>query len=334
MTLPTTIKAFLDEFERALRLSGRRRRRVLDEARDHLIEATERSVAAGMDSLAAESAAVEAFGDAAKVASRFDPGLLTRVGQRAAGALERHSDSGLKAQSDGRWRRPPRSVPSGRIPSFRRRLRDTLPLSVLWLSVIGSFVLGLNVLQPGADFGAGFPAGALYFSGAILYISAAILAPAYGIAIIISARGPHLKPVWLFPGIAETPTAKVWYGLAFVIPGAIVWGLALAIRPTTPATAYLLFLWFLAPVSFAGCLDLARAYSNRSAKRAIIAGLAPSFYISADGRWWWNGDTWLSVAAAAPEGALRSPDGNYWWAGSFWFPMPPQARPDGRLAPV
>ncbi|HXC77430.1 MAG TPA: permease prefix domain 1-containing protein, partial [Candidatus Acidoferrum sp.] len=275
MTLPTTIKAFLDEFERALRLSGRRRRRVLDEARDHLIEASQRGVAAGMDPLAAESAAVEAFGDAAKVASRFDPGLLTRVGQRAAGALERHAHSRLKAKSDGRWRRPPWSVPSGRIPSFRRRLRDTLPLSVLWLSVIGSFVLWSTVHQPVADFGAGFPA-ALYISVVILYISAAILAPAYGIAIIISARGPHLKPVWLFPGIAETPTAKVWYGLAFVIPGAIGWGLALAIRPT-PSTAYLLALWLLTPVSFAGCLDLARAYSNRSVKRAIIAGLVPSF---------------------------------------------------------
>lgn len=332
MTLPTTIKAFLDEFEQALRLSGRRQRRVLDEARDHLIEASQRGVSAGMDPLAAESAAVEAFGDAAKVASRFDPGLLTRIGRRAMDVLETFSHSGLKAPSEARWRRPPWSVPGGRIPSLRRRLRDTLPLSVLWLSVIGSFVLWYTVHQPVADFGAGFPA-ALYISVVILYISAAILAPAYGIAIIMSARGPHLKPVWLFPGIAETPAAKVWYGLAFVIPGAIGWGLALAIRPS-PATAYLLFLWVLAPISFAGCLDLARAYSNRSVKRAIIGGLAPSFYISADGRWWWNGDTWLSVAAAVPEGALRSPDGNYWWAGSFWFPMPPRARPEGRLAPV
>jgi hypothetical protein len=331
VTLPTTIKAFLDEFERALKLSGRRRRRVLDEARDHLIEASQRGVSAGMDPLAAESAAVEAFGDATKVASRFDPGLLVRIERRAAGALKRLSHSGLNEPSEARWRRPPWSVPSGRRPSFRRRLRDVLPVGLLWTSVMGSFVLGLNVL-PGAEVGAGFPA-ALYISGVILYIGAAILAPAYGIAIIISARSPHLKPVWLFPGIAETPTAKVWYGLAFVIPGAIVWGVALAIRPT-PATAYLLALWLLAPVSFAGCLDLARAYSNRSVKRAIIAGLAPSFYISADGRWWWNGDTWLSVAAAVPEGAFRSPDGNYWWAGSFWFPMPPRARPEGRLAPA
>jgi hypothetical protein len=333
MTSPTTMKAFLDEFERALKLSGRRRSRVLDEARDHLIEATERGVSAGMDPLAAESAAVEAFGDAAKVASRFDSGLLTRIERNAIGALDKRFHSGLKAPSEMRWRRPPWSVPSGRIPSFRRRLMDTLPLSALWLSVMGSFVGGLNVFQPGRDFGSGFPAGALYFSAAIPYISAAMLAPAYGIAIIISARGPHLKPVWLFPGSTGTPAAKVWYGLAFVIPGAIVWGLALAIRPT-PGTAYLLFLWFSAPISFAGCMDLARIYSNRPVKRAITAGLAPSFYISLDGCWWWNGATWLSATAVTPESALRSPDGNYWWTGNYWVPLPPRAGPDGRLAPL
>jgi len=79
VTVPTTIEAFLERFERALRLSGRRRRRVVDEARDHLIEARDRGVAAGLDARSAEIAAIEAFGDPAAVASRFDPGLTERV---------------------------------------------------------------------------------------------------------------------------------------------------------------------------------------------------------------------------------------------------------------
>jgi hypothetical protein len=89
MIPPTTISAFLDEFERALKLSGRRRRRVLDEARDHLIEARERGISAGMDPFAAEIAAVEAFGDATGVASRFDPGRLAYLSHRVSGAVDR-----------------------------------------------------------------------------------------------------------------------------------------------------------------------------------------------------------------------------------------------------
>jgi hypothetical protein len=76
---PTTIEDFLEGFERSLRLSGRHKQRVLDEARDHLIEASDRGIAAGLDPRAAEIAAIEAFGDPALVASRFDPGLLARL---------------------------------------------------------------------------------------------------------------------------------------------------------------------------------------------------------------------------------------------------------------
>jgi hypothetical protein len=76
---PTTIEEFLEGFERSLRLPGRHKQRVLDEARDHLIEARDRGIAAGLDPRAAEIAAIEAFGDPAVVASRFDPGLLARL---------------------------------------------------------------------------------------------------------------------------------------------------------------------------------------------------------------------------------------------------------------
>jgi hypothetical protein len=85
VTRPTTIEAFLDGFNRALTLSGRRRRRVIDEARDHLIEARDRGISAGLDPQAAEIGAIEAFGDPAAVASRFDPGLLARL----SGAVDR-----------------------------------------------------------------------------------------------------------------------------------------------------------------------------------------------------------------------------------------------------
>jgi hypothetical protein len=76
---PTTIEEFLEGFEQSLRLPGGHKRRVLDEARDHLIEARDRGIAAGLDPRAAEIAAIEAFGDPTAVASRFDPGLLARL---------------------------------------------------------------------------------------------------------------------------------------------------------------------------------------------------------------------------------------------------------------
>jgi hypothetical protein len=89
MTLPNNIHAFLDEFGQALKLPGRRRRRVLDEAHDHLLEATERRIAMGMDPSVAEMASVEAFGDPVAVASRFDPGRLWRLRRAFWGAMDR-----------------------------------------------------------------------------------------------------------------------------------------------------------------------------------------------------------------------------------------------------
>lgn len=85
MKRPTTIEEFLERLERSLSLSGGHKRRVLDEARDHLIEARDRGIEGGLDSRAAEIAAIEAFGDPGAVASRFDPGLRARL----AGELDR-----------------------------------------------------------------------------------------------------------------------------------------------------------------------------------------------------------------------------------------------------
>jgi hypothetical protein len=122
MTKPTTIEEFLEGFERLLRLSGRRKQRVLDEARDHLIEARDRGIAAGLDPRAAEIAAIEAFGDPTTVASRFDPGLLARV----AGELDRYD----------RWRaiHPTTGITFGMAPMF-------LVLATLWSPVVALALL-------------------------------------------------------------------------------------------------------------------------------------------------------------------------------------------------
>lgn len=53
----------LETLGRRLRLMPFRRRRILREARDHLLEEVERQVAAGVPRAAAESIAVERFGD-------------------------------------------------------------------------------------------------------------------------------------------------------------------------------------------------------------------------------------------------------------------------------
>lgn len=207
-----------------------------------------------------------------------------------------------------------------------------LPFNLLWLSMISPFVVGPSLLAPYPYLGPPPPPlppepgweATLINAGNLFYISAAILAIAYGAAVVAAARGSRLSPVWMFPGLGANPTAKRWYGLAFVIPGPIAWGALAVVHPAPPAP-YLLLSWFLAPASVVGCLLLARASTNRSVKRAILTGSAPSYLISPDARWWWNGDTWAGVGVTAPEGALRSPDDNYWWTGRSWLAMPPRA---------
>lgn len=79
---------FLDEFGDALTLSGSRRGRVLAEAHDHLAEAKERGIKAGLEPEVAEAAAVEAFGDPAYLAARFEADFRTRALGRLTGALD------------------------------------------------------------------------------------------------------------------------------------------------------------------------------------------------------------------------------------------------------
>jgi hypothetical protein len=121
VTRPRTIEEFLEQLERSLRISRRHKRRVLDEARDHLIEARDRAIAGGLEPRAAETAAIKAFGDPAVVASRFDPGLVARL----TGAVDRYD----------RWRavHPTVGITFGMAPVV-------LAVTVFWSPL---FALGL-----------------------------------------------------------------------------------------------------------------------------------------------------------------------------------------------
>jgi hypothetical protein len=83
-----TIPAFLEEFGGALKLSGARRRRVLAEAHDHLADARERGIRAGLEPARAEAAAVEAFGEPDFLASRFEADFRTRTVGRVSSAID------------------------------------------------------------------------------------------------------------------------------------------------------------------------------------------------------------------------------------------------------
>jgi hypothetical protein len=80
------IAEYLNELERELRLPAGLRRRVLAEAADHLHEATESYVAAGMSADEAGWAAVAAFGPARGLARRFADELAARAVGRAGWA--------------------------------------------------------------------------------------------------------------------------------------------------------------------------------------------------------------------------------------------------------
>jgi hypothetical protein len=159
------------------------------------------------------------------------------------------------------------------------------------------------------------------------YFIAVAVTLAYGIGMIALVRRPQIKPV-VSVGLTTTPAAARWFGLAFALPALIGLSIAFIFRPMSDAGAQALFAiaYWAAPCAYAGCLLLARTCSNRPVKRAILAGSAPIFTASPAGDWWWNGSTWVSTIAAAPEGAQHSPDGNYWWTGSAWLAMPPIPR--------
>jgi hypothetical protein len=51
-------------------------------------------------------------------------------------------------------------------------------------------------------------------------------------------------------------------------------------------------------------------------------------YMSPDGNYWWDGQSWRDATTDNPPDAQRSDDGAYWWDGRSWRPVaqspPPQ----------
>jgi streptogramin lyase len=60
-------------------------------------------------------------------------------------------------------------------------------------------------------------------------------------------------------------------------------------------------------------------------RRASYALLSP------DGRYWWDGRTWVDAEVRIPPRAKRSPDGAYWWDGQSWRAVP--GRTPGQVPP-
>jgi hypothetical protein len=143
-------------------------------------------------------------------------------------------------------------------------------------------------------------------------------------------------------GLTSTPIAARWYGLAFLLPQAIVWAIAIVVRVTSielrrdPVEVVIFVSGPIAVLlAFSVCIVLAHQAANRPIKQAILAGRAPYYFTAAGlpAGQWWDGESWRSIAESAPQDALRSPDGHYWWTGGYWIPMPPD-RPSKDLLKV
>ena len=253
---------------------------------------------------------------------------MTSDGQAATlFAMDVETHPGLVAPPGARWRRVPWKVPPGRRPRFWQVLPYALSVGAL----IGSVGAAPTVRVTATVLGAPYVA---------VDVAMAVLATVYGLAFIVTARRPHRMKSDGLLGLTANPAGKLWFGLAFVIPELLAWGISSWLFPLSGPDVYQAILWWLPTVPFFVCIFVALSYSNRDVKRTVIAGLAPSYLMSPDGTWWRNADTWMSVAdrnwwngsawvsavAAVPEEALRSPDGNYWWTGSAWCALPPRAR--------
>ncbi len=227
-------------------------------------------------------------------------------------SMEAHGGVHLPA-SGGGWRRPPWSTPGGRRPRFRQALRSGTRVDAVYVAVIsGMYLTNAKTFW------------ALERPFSIFSVGIGGLAFGYGITVILtSGRRGGVVPAWL--GLNVNPGARAWFELAIVLP-LLIGGLgALFFEPGPSARSQILFtVFFFAPaVIAAGCVLLSRACSYREIKKAIVSCVAPSYVMSHDHFWWWDGAQWASASAAAPSQALRSPDGNYWWTGRDWCALPP-----------
>ena len=214
------------------------------------------------------------------------------------------------------WRRPPRSAPEGRRASSGRSLAI---LGVLFFFYLYSMAGGLLASGPGIP----------PWSTALPCLVICAVGVGYGLAVIATAGRPRVRLMMRDWGLGGSAAAKVWLGLAYLLPLAGSFAAGWVLSPagsfsavaTTPPS---LLVRLLGPAAFVLCLILARVSSLRAVKNAIFDGRAPSFTVSSDQAWWWDGQEWTNVADAAPESALRSPDTNYWWTGQDWIPLPPR----------
>jgi len=79
--MTSRIDGYLDELGAALTVGAHRRRRILDETREHLADASDRRVTEGLAPSEAETASIAAFGPPTAIAAAFDPEpTLLRLG--------------------------------------------------------------------------------------------------------------------------------------------------------------------------------------------------------------------------------------------------------------
>jgi hypothetical protein len=98
---PSVISDYLDQLAAALRLSRRRRARVVAESREHLIDAARHALAADADPVEAQRVAVERFGLVAVVAAAFHRQAASATLQSSVVALGGAALCAIVAQATG-----------------------------------------------------------------------------------------------------------------------------------------------------------------------------------------------------------------------------------------
>jgi hypothetical protein len=221
------------------------------------------------------------------------------------------------------WRRPPLSVPAGRSPSSGRSLAILGVLFFFYVYyVAGSATASILAAEVSASW------SGIVWPAALPLLVICVAGVGYELAVIATAGRPRVRLTMRDWGLGGSPAAKVWLGLAYLLPlaASLVADRVFLAAPLAGAVFSPLswLVRWLGPAAFAICLILARVCSLRAVKHAILNGRAPSFRISSDEAWWWDGQAWTNVSDAAPETALHSPDDNYWWTGQDWIPLPPR----------
>ena len=86
-----------------------------------------------------------------------------------------------------------------------------------------------------------------------------------------------------------------------------------------PAIGYLIYYATMESDKFVR-LEMAGGPAGESAPSSVS--------VSPDGRYWWDGGSWLDVATAGlPPGAERSPEGHHYLFAGKWYELPHPAPP-------